>query len=113
MPFGELAWDHARRNLEQHGRTATEADIADAVAALLTRAYRGPEPGSGPASKRDQRVAARTRAVSPLLRAAEQEPPREASPPPEPKDSGSGQEHLAEVIPMPLFDPFDDPDIRW
>ena len=34
MPFGELAWDHARRSL---GPDATQEQIADAVAALLRR----------------------------------------------------------------------------
>jgi hypothetical protein len=37
VPFGELAWDHARRSL---GRGATEEQIA--VAALLRRANAGP-----------------------------------------------------------------------
>ena len=40
VPFGELAWDHARRSL---GREATEEQIADAVAALLRRASAGPD----------------------------------------------------------------------
>ena len=116
MPFGELAWDHARRNLAGAGRAVTEADIAGAVAALLTRAYQGPEPGSGPVSKRDQRVAARTRAVTPPPAARE---PAAASPPPassrghEPEAANTGDEQLADVIPMPLFDPFDDSDTRW
>jgi putative transposase len=109
MPFGELAWDHARRNLEQAGRTVTEAEIADTVAALLARAYKGPEPGSGPAGKRDQRVAARTRAVTPPPAPAGQAPP----PPGEPRDGDAGGDHLADVIPMPLFDPFGDSDTRW
>src|SRR5260370_38684710 len=63
MPFGELAWDHARRSL---GREATEEEIADAVAALLRRASKGPEGQAKPGmSKRDRRVAARTRAAAP------------------------------------------------
>ncbi len=63
LPFGELAWDHARRSL---GREATEEEIADAVAGLLRRASQGPEDQGKPAmSKRDRRVAARTRAASP------------------------------------------------
>ena len=46
-PFGELAWDHARQHLAAQGRRATEAEIAQAVAALLQRAGGGPaqEPG--------------------------------------------------------------------
>ena len=46
LPFGELAWDHARRSL---GRDATEEQIADAVAALLRRA------NAGPTSRRNRR----------------------------------------------------------
>ena len=43
VPFGELAWDHARRQLAADGHAATEQQIADAVAALLRRAYQGPQ----------------------------------------------------------------------
>ncbi len=55
VPFGELAWDHARRS---PGREATEEQIADAVAALLRRRERRPWPGeaedeqAGPAGSR-------------------------------------------------------------
>ena len=63
LPFGELAWDHARRSL---GREATEEQIAGAVAALLRRANAGPEEQEKPKmSKRDRRVAARTKAACP------------------------------------------------
>jgi transposase InsO family protein len=113
MPFGELAWDHARRNLDQAGQPATEADIADAVAALLTRAYSGP----GPASRKDRRAAARTRAVTPPPEGPGHAAglPAQASPQPqEPETAGTGDDgQLAEVIPMPLFNPFDDSDTRW
>jgi transposase InsO family protein len=115
MPFGELAWDHARKNLDQAGRAATEAEIADAVAALLARAYQGPEPGTGPVSRRDRRAAARTRAVTPLpaLQDPQAPSPPASSPPQQPEATGTGDEQLADVIPMPLFDPFDDSDTRW
>ena len=75
MPFGELAWDHARRSL---GREATEEQIADAVAALLRRASHGPDrPGASRKSAgRDRRVAARTRAAAPP--AAQEGPARTA-----------------------------------
>ena len=109
MPFGELAWDHARRNLAGTGRAATEAEIANAVAALLTRAYQGP----GLVSKRDRRAAARTRAVTPPP--GGQDPPASPQPDelPQPEAADAGDEQLAEVIPMPLFDPFDESDTRW
>ena len=72
-PFGELAWDHARKLLPG----ATEAELADAVEDLLTRAGRGPA-GNAP-SRRDMRVAGRTRAVQPSVPAG----PGPAAEPPE------------------------------
>jgi transposase InsO family protein len=108
MPFGELAWDHARRNLEQQGHPAAEAEIADAVSRLLARAGQGP--GPGPDGKRERRVAARTRAVTP--------PPAGPAPAaaqpqePEPQEEEAGGQP-PEVTPMPFFDPFSDSGGRW
>jgi putative transposase len=112
VPFGELAWDHARRGT---GPGAGEEEIADAVAALLRRAGKGPEGGAAPAlSKRDRRVAARTKAASPQ----QARPPAQAAPgPPQPEAAGDQAEQqdvpLAKVIPMPIFDPFTEADKRW
>jgi hypothetical protein len=103
-PFGELAWDHARKLLPG----AAEAELADAVEDLLTRAGQGPGGGNGPGpalSKRDRQVAARTRAVQPAVHA-------EPEPVPEPQgnpaagepDDGTGSQ--AAIVPMPIFDPF-------
>ena len=103
VPFGELAWDHARRSL---GAGAAEEEIADAVAALLRRASAGPEDQGKPAmSKRGRRVAARTRAAAAQGRAGQ--PPAPAA--------GEQQEGtpLAQVIPMPVFDPFAEADKPW
>ena len=100
-PFGELAWDHARKLLP----AATEAELADAVDDLLTRAGQGPGDGStpGPAlSKRDQRVAGRTRAVQPAGQ-AEPQPEQEK---PADEESGGEADGQAGIIPMPIFDPF-------
>lgn len=100
VPFGDLAWDHISHQLPR----ATEAEIADAVAALLTRAHAGPqtEQGSKP-SKRDRRVAARTKAAGRVTPdAPELETPREDL-------SDEPEETLAEVIPLGLFDPLEDP----
>jgi transposase InsO family protein len=107
LPFGELAWDHARRGL---GPGAGEEEIADAVAALLRRAGNGPGQDGEPAlGKRDRRVAARTKAAAP-------KDPRPAPPGPQP-DTGADQpedgEPLAKVIPMPIFDPFAEADKPW
>jgi hypothetical protein len=110
-PFGELAWDHTRRTRPG----ATEEELADAVADLLERARHGPA-GSGDGlaglSRRDRRVAARTKAS----------PPARIQPGPAPaagtggehdQDGGSRQENIATVIPMPIFDPFAEADKRW
>ena len=110
LPFGELAWDHARRSL---GREATEEQIADAVAALLRRANAGPQDQEKPKmSKRDRRVAARTKAAAP---ARDQDRPELPVPEePEPRADSSGEDKpLAKVIPMKIFDPFAEADKRW
>lgn len=113
MPFGELAWDHARRNL---GRGASEEEIADAVAALLRHAGKGPGQDGKPAlSKRDRRVAARTKASAPK----ETQPARPAPPETGPRQPDTTEEQaeesdpLAKVIPMPIFDPFAEADKPW
>ncbi|WP_406430455.1 Mu transposase C-terminal domain-containing protein [Streptomyces sp. NBC_00631] len=98
VPFGELAWDHVAQGLPQ----ATEEEIADAVAALLAKAHAGPDqPAGKKRTARDKRVAARTRATS--TPAPAEPTPTEADP------SGQDSEPLAEVIPLGLFDPFEDP----
>ena len=111
VPFGELAWDHARRSL---GHEATEEQIADAVAALLRRANTGPPEQEKPKlSKRDRRVAARTRAVSGP--GGQQEQPESGDPAQQATDTGRVEDDapLAKVIPMPIFDPFAEADKRW
>lgn len=108
MPFGELAWDHARRTLKEQGRPASEADIADAVASLLARAGRGPE--TGPGSKRARRVTARTRAVAP---GPENPAPPEPGPGQEAGPHHDDDHEPQEITPMPFFDPFSDSGERW
>ena len=111
VPFGELAWDRARRSL---GREATEQQIADAVAALLRRANHGPDDQGKPGmSKRDRRVAACTRAASPP--GGKQDQPESGGPGQPDAAAGPAEEDapLAKVIPMPIFDPFAEADKRW
>jgi len=112
VPFGELAWDHARRSL---GREATEEQIADAVAALLRRANHGPDGQEKPKmSKRDRRVAARTRASSPAGgEQAQPEPGKSAGPDATAAEQAEQDAPLAKVIPMPIFDPFAEADKPW
>ena len=103
VPFGELAWDHEARKLPG----ATEVEIADAVAALLTRAHAGPGGGpKGKAAKQDRRVAARTRAVRPSTPLPPSDPAPELA---EEPNAVAESEELAEVIPLGLFDPMENP----
>lgn len=109
-PFGELAWDHTRRALPG----AAEEELADAVADLLRRAYHGPADPAGESTtkltRRDRRVVARTKASSPAARmeAVDDDVDGQPGQADEPQP-----EHLAEVIPMPIFDPFAEADKRW
>lgn len=121
-PFGELAWDHTRRGLPE----ATEEELAEAVSALLTRANHGPEqPTRGEdadkPTKRDRRVAARTKAapattstldVSPEPAAAEESASTQNADITDVPENDEDKP-VAEVIPMPIFDPFAEADKRW
>ncbi|MGH8879697.1 MAG: Mu transposase C-terminal domain-containing protein, partial [Stackebrandtia sp.] len=123
-PFGELAWDHARRTVAVD--PAGEEQIADAVRDLLERANRGPQAMTGTSlSRRDRRVAARTNATA--------GPSLEAPPSPRPQegeaavdadgeaaqraeaDCDDSQEpgRDATVIPLGVFDPFEEAKKRW
>jgi hypothetical protein len=105
VPFGELAWDHARS--KQPG--TTELELADAVDSLLRRAADGPAEETRPEKvpRRDRRVAARTRAAQ-LLPVPGAGPDRDAAEAAQGDDSVEGE--LADVIPMPIFDPFAEAD---
>jgi hypothetical protein len=96
-PFGELAWDHARKLMP----AASEAELADAVEDLLTRAGRGPGGVPAAASAEERRVAARTRAVSPSVPAG----PELGEEPAAEELEGEAVSGEA-VIPMPIFDAF-------
>ncbi|WP_229841520.1 Mu transposase C-terminal domain-containing protein [Streptomyces brasiliensis] len=101
VPFGELAWDHARAQVPG----GTEEQIADAAAALLRRAHDGPTAEKGrPArrSRRDRRVAARTRATA-------TDRPIPDPPAVDPTHDEETDTEVAKVIPLGLFDPFSNP----
>jgi hypothetical protein len=73
------------------------------VTALLDPAARGPdEPRQGKPSKRDRRVAARTRATPTSLPPTAVPAATQPRPVEEPDDGGD--EELAEVIPLGVFD---------
>jgi transposase InsO family protein len=102
VPFGELAWQHARRVLTERGHhTATEAEIAQAAADLLDTAEHGP-PDKPEATRQDRRVAGRTRATAPATWARPQ--PLPDDPAPGIDDAQDPDEDLAPVIPLPVFD---------
>jgi len=96
-PFGELAWDHARKLMP----AATEAELADAVEDLLTRAGQGPGDALAAASVKERRIAARTRAAGPSVPAA---PEQEDDPASGEADGEAGDKEA--IVPMPIFDPF-------
>jgi hypothetical protein len=107
-PFGEMAWDHARACQPR----ATEGELADAVDSLLRRASQGPGDAGGPApARRDRRVAARTRAAQqlPASRAAARQDREDGKP----QAGSQDDDGLAEIIPMPIFDPFAEADKPW
>ncbi|MBT2491389.1 DDE-type integrase/transposase/recombinase [Streptomyces sp. ISL-96] len=101
VPFGELAWDHACEQVPG----GTEEQIADAAAALLRRAHDGPaseEDRPVKRSRRDRRVAARTRVTA----ADRPTPDPPAAKPAHDDEADTG---LAKVIPLGLFDPLANP----
>ncbi|MER6412837.1 Mu transposase C-terminal domain-containing protein [Streptomyces humidus] len=101
VPFCELAWDHARAQVPG----GTEEQIADAAAALLRRAHDGPAGEKDPPAKRsrrDRRVAARTRATS-------TDRPVPDPPANNPECNDESDTELADVIPLGLFDPLANP----
>ena len=111
-PFGELAWDHARSR--EPG--ATEEELADAVTDLLQRASQGPADAGQEASRekltrRDRRAAARTRAAQPLPVPGAGPRPEHGAPLTDDLHDEDGP--VAEVIPMPIFDPFTEADKPW
>jgi putative transposase len=108
-PFGEQAWEHARRILARRGQgTATEQEIAQAVDALLDTAGTGPE---RPAT--DRRVAGRTRATTQARpqrhhpapdRLQQTTPDTDDALPIDGELDEFEDDHLAEVIPLGIFD---------
>ena len=112
-PFGEAAWDQARQLLARRGEDpATEAEIAQAAAALLDKAERAAA-GQNMPSKKDQRAAARARAAAvpawPRPDTGPATPDAEASGPGSAEAAGPP----AGVIPLPIFDPFAEAGKRW
>jgi Mu transposase, C-terminal len=119
VPFGELAWDHARRRLASAG----EEQIADAVAALLRRAHQGPpDAKAARPSRRDSRVAARTRADQPgpvpgdlgqQCVPGQEQAGGSADGTARAEDRAGPAGRTAKVIPLPIFDPFAEADKPW
>ncbi|MFJ1550049.1 integrase [Streptomyces sp. NPDC088246] len=107
VPFGDLAWDHVRHQLPK----ATEEELAQAAADLLTRAHAGPDrpaakkkPRSAKAAKAERQVAARTKAALPTISSPPPKPPQEPE-----VEAPVEEDDLAEVIPLGLFDPLEAP----
>jgi transposase InsO family protein len=110
VPFGELAWDHARKLLARRGEDpVTEQEIAAAATALLDKVEQGPAGADG-ASRKDQRVAGRARATARARPLPPRQPaePREEAPPAE-----DDSRPVAKVIPLGIYDPFEEATKRW
>ncbi len=110
VPFGERAWNHARRQLADHGGTPGEDEVAAAVAALLDTVSHGPLRGGLPNTSvtgENRKVAARTRANASRRSAAPGPPEAELG------DQDEGESPVAKVIPLGVFDPFQEAHKRW
>lgn len=109
VPFGDLAWDHVSHQLPK----ATEEELAEAVASLLTRVHAGPaRPAARKGRKagtarKDGRVVARTKVTAPTATTAAALPGKQIEP--SPQELEEDDETMAEVIPLGLFDPLEDP----
>ncbi|WP_260502416.1 Mu transposase C-terminal domain-containing protein [Rhodococcus aetherivorans] len=104
QPFGDAAWEHARKIVADRGEsTPSEDTIKAAVDDLLDRA--GPTPSPHPRRKRrtktakDRRVAARTRAAT-----AAPTPIPETPPPAAAMFAPEDDEDVADIVPLPVFD---------
>ena len=95
-PFGELAWDHARKAMP----AATEAELADAVEDLLTRAGQGP--GEVPAAASVRGNGGSPPEPGPPARPCR--PGRNRNRTEEPEAAEPGDREA--IVPMPIFDPF-------
>ena len=110
-PFGELAWDHARQMLARRGESpATEAEIADAVDALLDRAGKRPAGDRPPAGRRAAGPGPpRTRQARLAAPAAGDRPSRGATSP----TNRARRRHRRQGDPARIFDPFAEASKRW
>ncbi|KXP01296.1 Mu transposase C-terminal domain-containing protein [Tsukamurella pseudospumae] len=113
QPFGRDAWEHGRRIVADRGAKVTEQAITEAVDSVLNRAATPDRsPGSGRRRRRDARIAARTTATTkaqlvPL-------PSPAAAPPARAKPTLDDEEdEVADVIPLPVFDPESEAKSWW
>ncbi|MEV2226914.1 Mu transposase C-terminal domain-containing protein, partial [Nocardia vinacea] len=112
VPFGELAWQHARELLARRGQDAvTEAEIAHTAAELLDRAGKGPNTGTE-SGRRDRKVAGRTKATATNRSGPPRSHPAAAADETS-TSSDNDTETSAKVIPMGIFDPFEEARKRW
>ena len=130
-PFGELAWDHVSGQLAAQGQgNPAELERALAVDDLLRRAYHGAPDDTGTVtadeasaprrggrrqlSARDRRVAARTRAAAASRAGAGTPPAAPGGDGDAPQAPGQdSDEQIAKVIPLGIFDPFEEAKKPW
>jgi putative transposase len=106
-----MACNHARKQLNDQGRQATEKEIAAAAAALLDTASRGPAP-AGAEPQKSRRKSRRAAARAGAGGQPSGPRPGPATPPAEHggtgqdpgEDAADGDEDLADVVPLGIFD---------
>jgi transposase InsO family protein len=136
VPFGDDAWNHARRIVADRGVTGpSEEAIAEAVDDLLTRASGAPATSATPGKStkrrgrkqtaKDRRVAARTKATAqspkPTPTPETPSPAAVAADDHGPEDDSTGAtleneentESTAEVIPLRIFDAHEEAKRWW
>lgn len=116
VPFGEDAWNHARKIVTERGLTSpSEQAIAEAVDDLLTRAAgtKRKSTQTRNATAKDRRVAARTKATTtaplPDLTPTEQQGADDV----QETEYAESTEQTAEVIPLRIFDAHEEAKRWW
>jgi putative transposase len=105
VPFGEMAWEHARKIISRQGAgQAPEEEIARVVDALLDRAGQGLAEAAKP-SKTARRIAGRTRAIARRPTQVPESGLQDAAATDQvPDDMRADDGAVAPVIPLGVFD---------
>jgi putative transposase len=110
QPFGDAAWQYARRVVAERGINGPDEDtITAAVDDLLDRVAPPPEAKKRKKSAKARRIAARTKATNQSQAAAPTLVPTNPTKYLEPESD----DQIADVIPLPVFDPDKEAESWW